>query len=248
DEMTLLSGAGRTIAMSGNDESIHPGVRLKNNQRYGHVVEVPKSAHEGDRYSRLFTACGVGDLTAVDVLQEAVVQWKRSGRGAENTYDVVIAPGGSTEIRRWPTGRFRELVHRLRSSGIRQIAVCGSRDEYSLLESISAGLPDDVALLCGRPLMEIAATVQSASLIVGNENGILHLAAALRRPTVVIQGGGHFGRYFPNEAVRVVHHPLDCFGCNWRCPFPEAYCLTRISVDDVMTAFIQSWERRGKTA
>jgi len=91
-----------------------------------------------------------------------------------------------------------------------------------------------VELIFDLPLRSVAEVIGNASFFVGNESGLLHIAATLGVPAVGIMGGGHFSRYFPYGSARIVSHQLACFECNWRCPFPEPYCLTHITVGQVL--------------
>jgi len=85
-----------------------------------------------------------------------------------------------------------------------------------------------------------------ARLVIGNETGVIHLAAAARTPSVCVLGGGHYGVFLPYPEVGevkgaspdTVSHPMDCFGCDWRCIFKTprtrpAPCITNVSVDSV---------------
>jgi hypothetical protein len=96
---------------------------------------------------------------------------------------------------------------------------------------------------CGRTtLQELAGTIASAKLIITNETGAAHIAAALGRPAVTILGGGHFNRFLPypieNHCVRSAYQRMDCYGCNWRCiykPADPGPCILKVTVDDVWT-------------
>jgi ADP-heptose:LPS heptosyltransferase len=91
-------------------------------------------------------------------------------------------------------------------------------------------------------VVEFAEAVGRAELVLTVETATAHLAAALDRPAIVLIGGGHFGQFGPwRRSARQVWltHPMDCFGCNWRCIHPEPYCLTRISSDAVRDAIAQ---------
>jgi ADP-heptose:LPS heptosyltransferase len=83
---------------------------------------------------------------------------------------------------------------------------------------------------------ELAAVIKACDLFIGEDSAPLHMAAALRKPSVGIIGGSHFGRYVPwgnPEINRFVHVPMDCYGCNWRCPHPRIRCIEEIRVADV---------------
>ena len=106
--------------------------------------------------------------------------------------------------------------------------------------------------LTGRTtLREACAIVRVSSLVVANETGAIHLAAALGTRSISITGGGHFGVFVPYPKVHlhpaqpvVVKELMSCYNCRWRCiyalspgsPYP---CIDRISVDQVFNAVVE---------
>ncbi|MFF9118741.1 glycosyltransferase family 9 protein [Streptomyces massasporeus] len=104
---------------------------------------------------------------------------------------VVIHPGGAPHWnRRWPAERYAELCDRLSAAGAR-VALTGSADERGELEALRdtctpAGERPHVLPFDG--LDAQATALASAHLVVGNDSGPAHIAAALRVPTVVIYG------------------------------------------------------------
>ena len=118
-----------------------------------------------------------------------------------------------------------------------------------------------VAQVCSGPVVDLTARLNTedlpavigkAKLVITNDTGTVHIAAALRVPTVCIVGGGHFGRFlpYPEEArdvgirVEALHHPLPCFNCNWKCIYPVRYfepapCVSNVSVDSVWMSIKQ---------
>ena len=76
----------------------------------------------------------------------------------------------------------------------------------------------------------------------------IHIAAAVKTPSVCILGGGHFGRFLPYpknllgqcEQI-VVYKKMDCYGCNWNCVYTKRRnevvpCVQQIDVDMVIKA------------
>ncbi|HLF20010.1 MAG TPA: glycosyltransferase family 9 protein, partial [Bacteroidota bacterium] len=233
DEMTLLSGAVKTIAFNGNDEIIHPAMRMKNDRYYTSLVRTEDHVPEKAKYQVLLKALGISD----DNVEEEPTIKDHARFVTENPQSipgkpyVVIGPGGSAEIRRWPAARFASVANALESPFI---VLCGSSQERSLLEEIAGQMKQKPMVMAGYPIQTIAQVIKSAQLFLGNESGLLHLAASFGTRAIGILGGGHFARYFPYGSVRIVSHKLPCYECNWKCPYPEPYCITNITVGDVL--------------
>ena len=95
-------------------------------------------------------------------------------------------------------------------------------------------LPAKVRDLRGQTtLEELAQEIAQADLYLGVDTGPTHLALALGKPTVVVLGGGDYGRFFPYGQARVVTHRMDCFQCHWECKYDRALCLHDISPTSV---------------
>lgn len=98
----------------------------------------------------------------------------------------LLIPGGSAHRldKRWPIGRFAQLAKALRDRGL-EIYVIGGPQETPLAEEIAAAVP--IHDLTGKTTFaDIAALAAGAQLVVGNDTGPLHLAAATGAPTIAL--------------------------------------------------------------
>lgn len=241
DEMTLLSGASITLAFSGNDEVIQPIVRLRNNRMYHHIIDVPDHVHESERYHAVLAFLGgkSADLPRREsailtaALRKIAHEPPKPFLPFEEDF-CVIGAGGSAPLRRWPAERFAVVADSIASKTGCRIVLCGGRAERRLLGEIREAMKRPATVIDDQSILIAAKVISRARLFIGNESGLLHIAASLGVPTVGILGGGHFSRYFPYGSALIVNHRLSCYECNWHCPFPEPYCLTEISVEQVM--------------
>jgi len=104
----------------------------------------------------------------------------------------VVHPGAAAAGRRWPADRFAEVVAALCRDG-RQVVLTGSLAEAPLCREVAelaaAEVPGQVRVLAGRTtVVELAALVAAASVVVCNDTGVAHLASAHRTPSVVLFG------------------------------------------------------------
>ncbi|MDR5763465.1 glycosyltransferase family 9 protein [Caballeronia sp. LZ035] len=151
---------------------------------------------------------------------------------------VLVHPGAQLPSRRWPVERFGEVARELARAGWR-IAVTGSRGEAALTEHVAQnGGPNAIDLAGATSLGGLAALVGRARLIVCNDTGLSHVAAAMRTPSVVIASGSDTHRWAPTDHAR--HRVLAdwpaCRPCAFRvCPY-EHECATNIGVPAVLDA------------
>lgn len=114
----------------------------------------------------------------------------------------VVHPGSSDPRRRWPAERFGEVVRELRTAGLR-VLVTGVAPEAAVTARVAAAAPDAALDLAGRTSLGVlAALVERAVLVVSNDTGVSHLAAALRTPSVVVFTGSDPARWAPLDTDR----------------------------------------------
>lgn len=102
---------------------------------------------------------------------------------------VVIHPGAAFASRRWPVERFAAVAAQAAAGGL-PVAVTGSRAERDLAGAVAAqaGLPSTVVLAGSTSLLQLAALVAAASLVISGDTGVAHLATAYQTPSVVLFG------------------------------------------------------------
>lgn len=113
---------------------------------------------------------------------------------------VVIHPGAAYPARRWPVERFAAVARWAGEAGY-DVAVTGSPDEAPLGERVIelAGLPSRSMLAGTTSLLELAAVVANARVVVCGDTGVAHLASAYRTPSVVLFGPTPPARWGPPE-------------------------------------------------
>jgi ADP-heptose:LPS heptosyltransferase len=163
---------------------------------------------------------------------------------------VCIHPGARLPSRRWPVERFALVGHRLAGEGWR-IAVTGSAEERALTGSLAAALRRagiDVADLTGQTSLGTLATILSrCRLVVSNDTGVSHVAAAVRARSVIVACGSDVQRWRPldRDRHRVLAHDVACRPCSHAdCPIGHP-CALGVTADAVLSeARLQLHETR----
>ena len=171
-------------------------------------------------------------------------------RGGGESRIVALFPGSNAEARRWPAGRFSALAQRMASAGRRVLVLGGAGEEVLTGVVASAGAAFGVCEdLGGRTdLAGLAEVLAGCDVLVTNDTGPMHLAAALGTPVVALEGPADILQTRPLGArVRLIgRFDLPCVPCvRNRCPrrgagteLTEARneCMWLISVDEVEQA------------
>jgi ADP-heptose:LPS heptosyltransferase len=185
--------------------------------------------HEVDRWCRLVEHAGwTADRSDLALPQPIAAPDIRDS--------VVVHPGAAYAARQWPPDRFAAVVRWLADQGAR-VVVTGSPAEAGLADRICR-LADRgaVSALAGRTdLVELAALVASARLVVSGDTGVAHLASAYRRPSVVLFGPTPPARWGPPPDGP---HTVLWHGAAVGDPFGSAPdpALLAIGVDEVVSA------------
>lgn len=108
---------------------------------------------------------------------------------------VVIHPGAAFPARRWPAQRWAAIAAALAPN----VIITGSAAERDLAVKVAdaAGIEPDHVMAGRTDLIELAAIVSAARLVVSADTGIAHLATALRTPSVVLFGPTPPARWGP---------------------------------------------------
>ena len=112
---------------------------------------------------------------------------------------VVLAPTANWAPKTWPAERFVTLFRRLEGlPGAVPAVIAGpGATEAAMARPVLEGLPGAIDLVGRLSLPEIAAFLSRAALFVGNDSGLMHLAAAAGAPTLGLFGPTNAGEYAP---------------------------------------------------
>jgi len=106
---------------------------------------------------------------------------------------IVIAPGGVTADKRWAPERFAAVARRLASgplAGARVVVLAAAPRDAQITRAIVSSLDaDGVSARHEAPdLLAAAALMERATLCIGNDNALTHIAAAMGEPTLTLFG------------------------------------------------------------
>ena len=150
---------------------------------------------------------------------------------------VCVHPGARLYTRRWPPEYFTAVAQEIAQRGFR-VVLTGSGEEALLTRRIARVLPaGSVVDLAGQTRLGVfAAMLAQARLLVSNDTGVSHVAAALGVPSIVVSCGADPRRFAPLDHAlhEVLHHPVACRPCSYvHCPVGHA-CAHKLTPDRVV--------------
>jgi heptosyltransferase-2 len=175
--------------------------------------------------------------------------WERNGLNGDGRIVAFHLGCGSRAVaRRWPVIRFVQLAERLAEAGQADaIVLTGTRDEQPLVGEFAASFRGHAVDATGLDSVQhTAEVVRRCHLVVSNDTGLMHLAAAMGTPTVGLFGPNSPVRYAPvgSRTVSVYTTHVACSPCIHihRGIVPECFadekgrCLLDIDVGTVFAA------------
>jgi lipopolysaccharide heptosyltransferase II len=163
---------------------------------------------------------------------------------------IALQPGARWLNKRWPIEHFAELVRSLadRFADVRFVTLGGQADR-ELGERIAKETPARCLDLTGRTtLPEMVEWTRLCELMITNDTGPMHVAAALNKPVVALFGPTEPRRTGPyGQLDRVLQQDLPCVPCmKDSCRYHQPFeCLRGITPDRVAARVAQILEPRG---
>ena len=191
-------------------------------------------------YRAMLAGAGLRVSATPDVSLVCPPEWAAGSRrlldDGEGAPWVAINPGATFgTAKRWLPERFAAVGDALARRGAR-VAVVGGAAERSVGEAIVAQMTAPARMLCGETtLPELAGVLSRAALLVTNDSGPMHLAAALGRRVVAVFGPTDWRETHPVGAEhRLVRESVHCAPCGLReCPIDHR-CMRRVTIDRVL--------------
>jgi heptosyltransferase-2 len=214
--------------------------------RVPRAAEIPK--HESYYYLELLHRAGwIAETGAIQPIRLLISEAARTTTDAalraagarENAWRCAIAPGASYGAAKcWPPGRFALLADRLISECDADVIFFGTPGEREIAARIRSNMKLSAISLVGETsTRDLPALFASCSAFIGNDSGAMHVAAAAGLPVIGIFGSTDPEGTAPvTEQFTLIREPVSCSPCFLRrCPVDHR-CMTRITVESVLTA------------
>ncbi len=210
------------------------------------VTRLPELGHQLEDYLPLLNALSaprvVDELPTlalpVAIREKARKVLRNVGINLDRPLFGLHAGGLYGRAKHWGDDRYCEVAARLKKDGY-DVVILTSPGEHAQAEAIAAACEGIPIVGQDGDVLQIAAAISHCSVIVTNDSGPLHLAAALAVPSVSIFGPTDPDRTVIPGASRVLRKQMVCGPCYEReCPLKHHGCMTQISVDEVYEAAV----------
>jgi heptosyltransferase-1 len=200
---------------------------------YTHRIKGGKDIHAVDRYLRIASALGL-DVSEtgfpMPLFKESA--YVRDIKKETGTYAVIV-PGARWTTKKWPAERFGAVASVLPVNSV-VVGAMSDRADSQIIEDLSGGKARSVA---GKTtLKELVSLIKDAEVVITNDSGPMHVAAALRRPVVAVFGPTNPARTGPFGSGHItVQADVACAPC-YKKQCKGMACMDLVSVARVCDA------------
>ncbi|MHC4072420.1 MAG: glycosyltransferase family 9 protein [Planctomycetota bacterium] len=225
-------------------------------REFAHVFytnKVPQDmhcAHLVDYYLKITRIAGAHSGSAEFVLPEVPdaaesIDQMLTNHGITGGNYAVLVPGSAHTDKCWPTERFAELADKISAKFGLSVIATGTEPEASVVERLKAKAGVSIVNLAGQTsLRELMALLKGAGLVVSNDTGPGHIAAASGVPLALIFGRSNPVRVAPYGRKHcVVAIDSDCRGLDINSADPR-HDIKAITVDQVYQKVCEQLDSR----
>ena len=180
--------------------------------------------------------------------ETAAAKTKLTSWGINDDMSLIgIHPGGSSFDKRWPEKQYAELADRLAHDYNATILLLHGPEEAALPQNIQNAMQSRTIIYAPETIRELGALLSCCDLVVCNDSGPMHLAAALDVPTVAIFGPTDHVAWHPlSENATIVRRDMPCWPCSaHKCKIGWE-CTKKLPVEPVWDATTTTVEARQK--
>jgi heptosyltransferase-2 len=203
-----------------------------------------RERHQVFRYLELARALGADGealphlAVSAEAMRAADDLLAQEGVGANATW-IAVNPGSVYgSAKRWPPERFAAAADALAVRRGVRVLLFGSTREAAVLEAVARAMREPAIVLGGRTdIALLPGLLRRARLLLTNDTGAMHVAAALGTPVLAIFGPTDVDATGPlGPRCRYVRAPVPCSPCLLReCPIDHR-CMTGLAVERVVQA------------
>ena len=157
---------------------------------------------------------------------------------------VGIFPGALHYTKQYSTTDLAKFINLVPDKYRCHFLILGTKEDNKFAEKIIERTGVRVYNLCGTAnIPELIALIDTLDIIISNDSGPMHIAAALKKPQIAIFGGTHSKLGFSplNYNAVVLQANLPCQPCSVhgleRCPLGTMACMKAITADHLLSVF-----------
>ena len=161
----------------------------------------------------------------------------------ENVKYIGLFPGALHKTKQYPLNLLAEFIDSVPTEWNCQFLIFGSESERDLVEELNSITETDIIDLCGKlNLQQLVFAINMMDVMITNDSGPMHIAAALEKPQIAIFGATHpkLGFAPMNKKAILLSANLQCQPCSLHgsdnCPKKHFNCMKSISAEQILNS------------
>ncbi len=159
-------------------------------------------------------------------------------------YKVMIFPGATHNTKRIPCHKLISFINNYDHNDT-VFYLMGSPNEKNITSRIKENSNKACIDLAGKfDLVDLVIAISQADIIITNDSGPMHIAAALEKPQIAFFGSTNTSLGFRplNSKAKIITYPVECSPCSLHgekeCPLKHFSCLQNISIETLYANYI----------
>lgn len=181
-------------------------------------------------------------LRVSDQVRESMLTWLENRGLARSRRWCVVHPGATAVSRRYPKEMYAQVAQSLNAQGF-QLIITGDAHEADLVATVAQNCSHAIPLVGQLDVEQLSALIEAAPLLLTNNTGPAHIAAAVGTPVVdlyALTNSQHTPWRVPQK---VLSYDVPCRNClKSICPQGHNDCLTKIEPEAVVEAVLELWQ------
>ncbi len=234
DLLLFACRADRRITLDGSERFLSAWAHKMSDQGYDEILPASqKDVHELEHCAEVIRGLGLTGYNAVVPHMFPLPECELPTRPY-----IVVYPGGSWREKCWEPRKYAELCDWLIERTQMEVLLCGGENDCDASAEVMRLTRHREQIMdhTGQDrIVKSCMLVCGARLVIGNDTGMLHIAALHRKPSLTIVAGREYGRFFPyhleeqpeeDNFPSAVFAELPCLGC---CLYGDQPCVLSAS-------------------
>ena len=206
-----------------------------------HLARNETDPRMGKEYRALAVSLGAQDADFKPDIQIPDALSKKAQTQIQRAFGdaklAVLAPFTTRPQKHWFEARWIQVIEGARSLGYRCLILGGQGDTEAAERLVSATGPDTLSLAGKTSLLESAALIQAAHVLIGVDTGMTHLSKALATPTIALFGSTLPYWEGPSTLAEILYVKEPCSPCHRKPTCHGLFtCMRQLEVPDVLSA------------
>jgi ADP-heptose:LPS heptosyltransferase len=180
------------------------------------VEDTNHDRHAVDRYLDVLVPLGIRNASRQPRLRaraeddHAIERMLKKAKAASGVPLIGLFPGAGHPSRRWPLARFAELADMLTRNDEVRILVFAGPEEREMVAEVKSTFPRSTIILDRLSIPQLAAAMSRLSVLISNDTGPMHIAAAVGTSVVLLLDRRAPHSYLPVEGNhRMIQRAID---------------------------------------